>query len=395
MLVHVALGLVALMAVSALAVDYGAMWVSRRQAQNSADAAALAAAVQLAFVDAEDQTTARSAAVALGRQNQVWAEAPDVTDGDITFPACPPGSPGVPDTCVRANVFRNQRASGNPLPMFFGQFVNLTEQGTRATATAQMLTGDAATCVKPWAVPDKWLERRPVVTPWEPTDTFERYVQNGPNSGQVLNPADVYVPPSSSDPGSGLTVEVDYGTRMVLKNGNPHQAVAPGWFYPVVINPAEGGGADNYRENIAACDPTIIDPSEGPLYLETEPGNMTGPTRQGVEALLTQDLQGAHWDDSANGGKGGPVSSCMSPPNPTCSISPRIVPLPVFDPDEYDSGRASGRQLIKIVKLMGFWVEGMDGGDVVGYLMTYPALATGNSTMHADANFLRTVILVR
>ena len=41
-LVHVALAMLALIAFSALAIDYGAMWVSRGQAQNAADAAALA-----------------------------------------------------------------------------------------------------------------------------------------------------------------------------------------------------------------------------------------------------------------------------------------------------------------------------------------------------------------
>src|SRR5687768_8163905 len=54
MLVHVALGLLMLTAVSALAVDYGLFWVGRRAAQNSADAAALAGAVALAYDDADD-----------------------------------------------------------------------------------------------------------------------------------------------------------------------------------------------------------------------------------------------------------------------------------------------------------------------------------------------------
>ena len=48
-LVHVALAMLVLIAFSALAIDYGALLVSRSQAQNAADAAALAGASSLAF----------------------------------------------------------------------------------------------------------------------------------------------------------------------------------------------------------------------------------------------------------------------------------------------------------------------------------------------------------
>ena len=43
-LVHVAIGLIAFMAFSTFVVDYGVFWLSRRQAQNAADAGALAGA---------------------------------------------------------------------------------------------------------------------------------------------------------------------------------------------------------------------------------------------------------------------------------------------------------------------------------------------------------------
>ena len=46
-IIHVAFALLALLAFSAFVVDMGVMWVSRRQAQNAADAGALAGAVAL------------------------------------------------------------------------------------------------------------------------------------------------------------------------------------------------------------------------------------------------------------------------------------------------------------------------------------------------------------
>ena len=106
---------------------------------------------------------------------------------------CPPGSPGAgANACIRVDVFRNQRAGGNPLPTFFGQLVGIAEQGVRATATAEVLFGDSTDCVKPFAIPDKWLEHR--------NDAGaagiqrRRYAssgtqQNGNNRGALLTPA--------------------------------------------------------------------------------------------------------------------------------------------------------------------------------------------------------------
>ena len=45
--IHVAIALIALLAFSSFVIDYGVLWVSRRQAQNAADAGALAGAVSL------------------------------------------------------------------------------------------------------------------------------------------------------------------------------------------------------------------------------------------------------------------------------------------------------------------------------------------------------------
>ncbi len=49
MLVHTALVLIGLMALSTFVVDYGILWASRRQAQNAADAGALAGAVHMLY----------------------------------------------------------------------------------------------------------------------------------------------------------------------------------------------------------------------------------------------------------------------------------------------------------------------------------------------------------
>ena len=157
-LVHTAIAMLTLMAFSALVIDYGAFWVSRGQAQNSADAAALAGAVSLAFDDPDDVPRAQSAAAATGTANWVWGAAPSILPAtDVQLVTCPPGAPGLPDTCIRANVYRSV-ARSNALPTYFAQIMGITTQDVRATATAQMLTGNATDCLKPWAVAEHWFQ---------------------------------------------------------------------------------------------------------------------------------------------------------------------------------------------------------------------------------------------
>jgi len=69
-LIHVGVAMIGLLGFCALSVDYGVMWTARRQAQNSADAAALAGAVSLAAIAAgyrvntSNEMSARAALVA-------------------------------------------------------------------------------------------------------------------------------------------------------------------------------------------------------------------------------------------------------------------------------------------------------------------------------------------
>src|SRR4051812_30644407 len=116
-LIHTGIAMIGLMAFSALSIDYGILWTSRRQAQNAADAAALAGAVSLAFVDRNDMTRARRAAEAAGEVNVIWGQAPNIDpDADITIGTCPPGITNAIDLCVRVNVYRNQ--GRDPLPTY-------------------------------------------------------------------------------------------------------------------------------------------------------------------------------------------------------------------------------------------------------------------------------------
>ncbi len=92
-LIHVAVAMLGLLAFSALVIDYGIFWAARRQAQNSADAGALAGAMGLAYddpTDFSDTGPAKLAARAAALANLVFGAPPDVNiTTDVTFPPCP------------------------------------------------------------------------------------------------------------------------------------------------------------------------------------------------------------------------------------------------------------------------------------------------------------------
>ncbi len=214
-LIHVVVAMIGLLGFSGFVIDYGILWSARRQAQNSADAAAIAAAISLGYVDYQDQGRARAAAIAAATNSAVWGEPPHITDADVTFPACPPGAP--PDgLCVRADVYRDQDHN-NPLPTFFTQLVGVMDQGVRATATAEVRLRLVATCIKPFAIPDKWDEHRPITKEWEPTDTFERFLK-----GTLLVPADIYRPLTTW----ARTIPAPATTRRLRRRGRPRRTTA-------------------------------------------------------------------------------------------------------------------------------------------------------------------------
>ena len=325
-LIQVAVALLALLALSSYVFDYGVMWVSRGQAQTSADAGALSAAISLAFNSATDENAARARAIAVAQANRVWGAAPNVTVGDVEIDACSvlaPQSPGPPDTCVQVRVFRNQ-ARGNPLPTFFGRLANVENQGVVATATAAMVTGDTTDCLRPWAVVDKWLEsaQNPAdgVGPDPgPISTYGRYPTNptggGPNSVPV-EPNDRYVPPGQTG-ATGFTLPADEGRRFAIKTGaSGGNEISSGWFRTIDLPRADTTqlGNNTVQTNIMSCsgmpaafaNPATVCPNDIPnnwadtAYwaergcFRVQTGATVGSTRNTVRDLMALD-SGASW----------------------------------------------------------------------------------------------------
>jgi hypothetical protein len=415
-LVHAAVAMLALMAFNAFVIDYGALWVSRRQAQNAADAAALAGAGSLAWVDPDDIAQAQSAAAAAGAVNLVLGAAPSIDPAtDVTMVACPPGSPGLPDTCIRANVYRSAERD-NPLPTFFAQIFGMTSQDIRATATARVITGNAVECMKPWAVADKWDENwesgAPNSGPWTTDSDFDKYIKKGQD--YYPNPAvttpDVYIAPSAGDPGTGFTPfdadgdpTSDYGLQITLKVGSAHDSISAGWFLALDLpNPdgSSGSGGADYQNNIRNCNGTIFKIGD---TVPTETGDMVGPTKQGVagggpDGLgLTQKDPGATWNNTTKSVQGSCAPGICAD-GVWYARSPRIVPVPLFSIDDYYAGAPSGKGTVTITNIMGFFIEGMCGAgnrDVCGRLVAIPGTTVGTTSVDDTASFLYHVLLVR
>jgi hypothetical protein len=402
----VAIGCVVLTVFSGLVVDMGIMWVGRRQAQNSADAGALAGAVSMAFdgdVPPHLATgPAKTAAYNAARRNLVIGEVPDVIDPstvptDVMFyPDNPAKFPAecADDSCIRVDVYRNQERA-NALPAFFTSLIGVSDQGVKATATARVIVANATDCLRPFGVPDMWWEFNTPPTP----DEFNAWVtQPGHSHGDPITPPDVYQAPTATDPGSGYTVDAYYGHEFILKTGNNSQNnQQSGWYQPIDIPRSDGtpptGGA-RYRANIASCNDSAV--TIGTRLL-TESGGMQGPTNMGIEALIDQDPD-AHFNTSTNMIE----DSCV----PECgAFSPRTITLALYDTADFQyrqthndwSGCPSGGSCITVTNFLGFFVDRIDGdGNVVGYLVRNSGIwVAGAPTVGSASSFLTFISLIR
>lgn len=473
-IIHVAIALVALLAFLSIVVDYGMMWVSRRQAQSAADAGALAGAISLE--QEGDTPTAKLSAGQFASENPIWGQANsydgttagnvsvDVSGtgaGETSLPPC-----GTNKGCVRVDIFRNQpdrperggALRGNPLPVFFARLIGLTEQGVRATATAQAASGNNVKCLLPFAVADRWADVTDhnvdttnfandgdpdPIKGWSPNDQYEDALAS-PAGG------DYYNPPGTVN-STSWTVTGDYGRQLVLKKGDVGQFSA-GWANAVDLPGSVGGS--NYLQDIKSCNNTVVGiakagetcsgyPSAGTTAdealagcLGTESGLMVGPTEHGIDGggqpvyddegnllggVVEQDPRGAHWDPNVIGPKG--EQGAVVDDNGALNMgSPQIRPIAVFDIAHYMQNPSCVNQagtgcVVRVANIIGFFVEGMcpdlasanrlDPGiqcspnpagknEVIGRIVTLPgAFADGVGTVPEDNAFIVVIRLVR
>ena len=371
-LIHVGIAIFVLVGMSAFVLDFGVMWLSRRQAQNAADAGALAGAIARAFDETADEPAADGlaykSAFAAATMNEVFNEAGGVR---VTW-ECPSYVPE-DAKCVRVDVHRDGQGVGqglannsNALPVYFANLFGLANQKVRATATAYVGYGNATDCVKPFAVPD--------------------FYEGSPGS---------YTAP-------GYTL-ADIGTHLTLFKG-PGDFESPGWYRLTDVIGDSGGGANETARAIRTCD------AERRAVGDTIP-------QAGVEASIKDDIQALFdLDPDAEFIDGEIVNSCAE--NRSCerwvwdgqgggpnayyrvadgnrSYSPRIMAIPVFDPLKFQT-----TGVIEIVNVFGFFlIEPLPkppNFEIHGILVEQPGLLlSGGGSVPEEAAFLQVIQLIR
>jgi hypothetical protein len=346
--VFVGFGLMAMLSASMLAIDVGMLMTARSQAQNSADAGALAGATALlydSFTDRSAGGPAVTSAVSGARANNVMRGTPDdvlkmVTAADVDFLANP--TTGQMDR-VRVTV-RRVTARTNPVKTLIAQYFGMATADISATATAEAAPANAMDCVKPFTIPDKWIENGS--PPYDPTDTFappDRYVP-------AYNDA---VPRVANADYTGYNSERDKGTELMIRAGTGNN-IEPTMYFSLAMT--DDTGASDYRNNIANCNTTKY--KWGDLLIQ-EPGNMVGPTKQGIADLIGQDPH-AEWNDSTDTVDGSAFGN----------HSPRIFPIPLYDPVYYDTGKRNGRNAdLKTANWIGFFATRVVGNNIYGRII--------------------------
>jgi putative Flp pilus-assembly TadE/G-like protein len=377
--IQVGVLILAVMAINVFVVDYGVMWTARGQAQNAADAAALSGALARAYEDfgtppSSTGAAARSARV-VAASNPVWQQAP-ITDVSWT---CPGGGPG---RCVHVDVFRDS-AHGNAVETFFGPIIGITGQDVRATATARVQPANATDCLRPTAFADDWQENTG-------NDQFNKY---GAGGVPLAGAQDVYIRPTDTVAGE-RRVGIDLGERIVWQLDQPTTTTAPITRELVVVVRLPNG-MDAFNR-IKHCSGDMVQIGQT-LPVEIP---YAGFVNNGLNYLMGLD-PGVTWNE----GQHRIETSCA----PGCgNMTPRLIAVPLYDPDLFQKGRSSGNWVsvgcpsnspcITVTNITGFFVHGAEGAyGPHGHFLPYPGLflPAGPTPLTEDAAWLVTAHLVR
>jgi Flp pilus assembly protein TadG len=371
--VFIGLGLMAFLSASMLAIDVGMLMTSRNQAQNSADAGALAGATALVFNDWDDRSPTGPAvthAIDAATSNEVMGADASVEVSDVEFPLDPFGQANR----VKVTVHRTG-ARGNPVSTLVARFFGMETADIVATATAEASNANAMTCVKPFTIPDKWIENQ--TAPWDGNDTYDAF----DSRGNPLPNADVYIPANQSGY-TGYNQEANRGQRLVIRAATGSN-ITVSFYFSLSIGGVDGGlvGGAAYEWNIANCNKTVMHWGD-PLI--QEPGAMAGPTIQGADELIARD-SGAYWDESAKTVRGSAFAR-----------SPRVFPIPLYDPPFYDSGKRNGRYAdLKVANWIGFFLEETQGNGIWGRIIPIAGIRDGNAGPAPEGAFPKAIRLVQ
>lgn len=381
-LVLMTAGMAVLVGTTALAVDVGYLYVVRNQLQNAVDAAALAGAQGLVAQPGNYTPEGEAVrwAIQYAAKNRADGIPVQLSPDEITFP--------------RANVIKVQKAQF--VRTFFATIFGIrrVRVSVQSAAVAAPATGGSGGW-RPFAPPDQFAHGSQCVTPMDE--------DHGPYNPDLhtwngVSARDYYKSPyapefenwdvsgfrdcSLGNPTGFITPRDEDGRLVELKTDRP---AFPGNFYPISLGQR---GADAYRENIAHGWDGVLRVGD---IITTEPGNMVGPTIQGVTQLIAQDptarlvRENGSWTVKSN--------------QYADNESPRIVPIPLLDPRDTGAGRTTFR----VSNIGSFFIIGTRGKSVLGYFIhrrlpqattASPPQYGGGQTSGASGRFLGAVQLI-
>lgn len=263
-----------------------------------------------------NQGVATNRAVAVSALNNCINQAVVINAGNVSYP-----------TPTRIAVQTNRQ-----VPLFIAPILGVNTSTITAVASAQLGQLSETKSLKPWAVP-------------------------------FLN--------------------WNIGEQVLLKAGDNKDAPGtnPSFHYAINYPPVNKGnpipGANAYRNFIMNSYNGTVTIGD---VIQVEPGNMVGPTRQGVDYLMAQD-PGAFWDTQSG--------SVLGSNYPGFS-SPRIIKIPFYDPN---SPPSNGRSTITVTGLGAFFVEGLSGKDLIGRFMKITT--EGNNKGGPGAGLLYKIQLIQ
>jgi putative Flp pilus-assembly TadE/G-like protein len=253
-LVIVSLVAITLLTVLAIVVDMSRMYQQKNELQTAADAAALAGIVQ----HFEDTLYTVDSAVSMGQKNRVLQASISVASADVkcgVWNAITKTYGGDSDHCGAHDNAVSVTTRDSARYVFAG-LLGTSKQVTAFARAYAAYVGNQK-CIKPWAVPYTKLTKT-----LQPTN---------PDSLRDLDSLD-----------ASLLKSLSKAERtFMLKIGTPPNSGNFGSLHIPDLDPdAPNGGANLYSYNITQCNSTLIGPGD---TIETETGNMKGPTDKGVE----------------------------------------------------------------------------------------------------------------
>ena len=298
--VLVGIAMLAMVAITGLALDLGKLFVAKSELQNTADACALAAAQELTGANGNQLELAESAAITVGNRHKVLFQGYDVnltTNNSVTFSTDNSSGSyvtrnGLSGTAALAMHYAKCTATRTNIPTWFIQVVNslpgtaVNPQQVSAIAIAT-LKPSQMTCAIPAAICSSAMTPAPAVGTWlsaaigppggqDLTGSFKWIDFSPPNGGaaeladQMKGGGACALPVEGvavGQPGNISSIAKDYNTRFGIYQGALNENDAPpdysGYAYTDVNWTTQKDAFNDFRTQRAIYAPYQTDAQTG------------------------------------------------------------------------------------------------------------------------------------